>query len=384
MLKMGEMVLKGLNRARFEQRLLAVIKKRLAPIGAFTVESMQSAVYVTPEGDVSEGVMDAALAAMRRVFGLAAVTAAYKTLADMDAMLDAALRLDALKNAKTFKAEARRAVKTFPLTSPQICAKLGEMILDKLPHLSVDVHNPDVTVWVEIREGFAYVHPSSLPGAGGLPSGMGGKAALLLSGGIDSPVAGWRMARRGLELTGVHFESYPFTSPQALEKVFTLAGLLAKWHGEFALFAVPFTEIQKRMRAECPEDYFTILMRRSMYRVTGQIAARHGLSAVVTGESLGQVASQTLESMAVTGQACALPVLRPLVGMDKEEIVTLAREIGTFETSILPYEDCCTVFTPRHPKTKPRLEPVLDAERRGTWKELEQQAAQAAERRVFL
>ena len=384
MLKLGEMVLKGLNRARFEQRLLDTLRRRLAAFGAFSVRSLQSTVYVEPEDDVPpecrEAMIRQARDAALLVFGLAAVTVAEKTPTDMPSILDGALSRCGLESAKTFKVEARRADKSYPLTSPQICSELGALLLERLPHLTVDVHTPEVTVWAEIREGHAYVHTAPLPGAGGLPAGMSGKAVLLLSGGIDSPVAGWRMARRGLELTAVHFHSYPYTSQEALEKVKGLARRLAAWHGPMKLYVVPFTAVQERMRAEGPEDYFTLLMRRSMARIASRIARREGCAALITGESLGQVASQTLEAMAVTGTAAAFPVFRPLVGMDKEEIVSAARQIGTFETSIQPFEDCCTVFTPRHPRTKPRPGPVLDAEAGGTWLALEEDATAGAER----
>ncbi|MCL2030472.1 MAG: tRNA 4-thiouridine(8) synthase ThiI [Oscillospiraceae bacterium] len=384
MLKLGEMVLKGLNRARFEQRLLDTLRRRLEGLGAFSVRSLQSTVYVEPEESVPaerrETVVLRARDAALRVFGIAAVTVAEKTAPDLSPVLQAALSHCGLQTAQTFKVEARRADKSYPLTSPQICAELGARLLERLPHLTVDVHRPEVTVWVEIREGFAYVHTAPLPGAGGLPAGMSGKAVLLLSGGIDSPVAGWRMARRGLELVAVHFHSYPYTSRESLEKVRELACRLAAWHGPMKLYTVPLTAVQERMRAEGPEDYFTLLLRRSMARIASAVALRERCSALITGESLGQVASQTLEAMAVTGTASTLPVFRPLAGMDKEEIVTTARQIGTFEISIRPFEDCCTVFTPRHPRTRPRPGPVLDAEAKGTWIALEGEALTSAQR----
>jgi thiamine biosynthesis protein ThiI len=246
----------------------------------------------------------------------------------------------------------------------------------------VDVRTPDVTVWAEVREDAAYVHAGSRLGAGGLPYGMSGKAALLLSGGIDSPVAGWRMARRGAELIAVHFHSYPYTSQESLQKILTLASILSQWTIRIYIYIVSFTTLQERIRAEAPEGVSTLLLRRSMCRTACAIAARDGCGALVTGESLGQVASQTMDALAVTQQASALPVLRPLIGMDKDEIVSQARAIGTFDTSVLPYEDCCTIFTPRHPNTKPRLEYILECERNGTWRELEAAAAESAERRL--
>ena len=379
MLKLGELVLKGLNRARFEQRLLDTVRRRLAPLGGFTVRSLQSTVYVEPAEPMAD--LTPALDAAGRVFGLAALTIAVKAPTEMPDILAAALEICPFDTAKTFKVEARRADKTFPLTSPQICAELGGLILEAKPHLTVDVRKPDIICWVEIREGFAYVHPAPHPGAGGLPCGMSGKAALLLSGGIDSPVAGWRMARRGLELIGIHFHSYPYTSNEALEKVEKLARELSLWHGRLPLYVVPFTAIQERLQAECPEEYFTLMMRRSMCRIAQAIAKDNKCGSLITGESLGQVASQTQDAMAVTGHGIDLPIFRPLVGSDKEEIVVTARHIGTFETSILPYEDCCTVFTPRHPKTKPRLDNVLHIESQGTWTALEADVIRDTERR---
>ncbi len=360
MLKMGELVLKGLNRARFEQRLLDCVKRRTAPFGSFSLRSVQSTVYVEPEDSAAD--LASAFDACGRVFGLAAICRAFVAEKTLEDIAEKALLLPALGAARSFKVEARRADKRFRLTSPQIMNEIGGMILERMPHLAVDVHKPDVTVWVEIRELGAYVHTSPTPGAGGLPAGMSGKGALLLSGGIDSPVAGWRMARRGLELMPVHFFSYPYTSLEAKDKVLALARILAGWCGRMNLCVVPFTAVQEAIRRGGPQDLFTLLMRRSMCRMSEAIARANGCGALVTGESLGQVASQTMEAMAVTGNACSLPIFRPLVGMDKEEVSGQARRIGTFETSILPYEDCCTVFTPKHPKTKPKLDEILRAE----------------------
>ncbi len=377
LLKMGELVLKGLNRARFEQRLLDNIKKNLAPLGAFEVRSMQSTVYVEPL-DVAPD-MEAAFEACSRVFGLAAICRALETEKSHPAISRAALSLPELGAARTFKVEARRADKRFPMTSPQICSEVGGDILGAMPHLTVDVHKPECTVWVEVRESFAYVHPAPSPGAGGLPPGMSGRAALLLSGGIDSPVAGWRMARRGMELLPVHFFSYPYTSNEARDKVLKLAGILAGYTGPLRVCIVPFTAIQESIRKNCPEDYFTLIMRRSMCRITQKIALKNKCGAIVSGESLGQVASQTMEAMACTGAVLDMPIFRPLVGMDKDEVVATARKIGTFETSILPFEDCCTVFTPRHPKTKPRLPDVETAEKGVDWATLENEALENLE-----
>ncbi|MDR0248627.1 MAG: tRNA 4-thiouridine(8) synthase ThiI [Oscillospiraceae bacterium] len=375
MLKQGEMVLKGLNKSRFEKKLTDALKQRLAPLGGFDVRSAQSTVYVTPRGGED---IRAAARAVGTLFGVAAYTIGAETEKDLAAMARAAALFCGLENARSFKVEARRADKKFPHTSPEICAALGAMLCERYPHLRVDVHSPEVTVWAEVRESAAYIHTSPLKGAGGLPPGSSGKAVLLLSGGIDSPVAAYRAARRGLELVAVHFYSYPYTSEESLDKVRRLADTLGRWVGDMPLVTVPFTAVQERIRAKAPDGLATVLARRSMARIACMVAASRGCGALVTGESLGQVASQTLEALAITEQASSLPVFRPLLGMDKDEIVTTAREIGTFDISALPYEDCCAVFTPRHPKTKPRLASILDAELAGAWQVLEEEAAAAA------
>ena len=264
--------------------------------------------------------------------------------------------------AKTFKVDAKRSDKSFPLKSPEICRELGGYILEHFPHLSVDVHNPDVNVVVEVRDYAAYVHGKQLPGAGGIPVGSGGRALLLLSGGIDSPVAGAMMAKRGLEVYAIHFASPPYTSERAKQKVITLAEKMTAYCGRMNLFVVPFTEIQERIKDDCPEELFTIIMRRYMMRIACRIARQQDCEALVTGESVGQVASQTIQAMACTDAVADMPVFRPVVGMDKEEIIKISHKIDTFETSILPYEDCCTVFTPKHPRTKPVLKFVEQAE----------------------
>ncbi len=361
LIKMGELVLKGLNRARFESRLLEQIKGRLRPYGEFLVSARQSTVTAVPQGPVD---WEGARAAAGRVFGVAALSEAASLPKDLPAIIAGSIEYlaPALQAARSFKVEARRADKAFPFTSIQIAQELGGALHDAFPHLTVDVRRPEVTVLAEIRDFAAYIHAKSLPGAGGLPLGMSGKAVLLLSGGIDSPVAGWRMARRGLELLPVHFFSYPYTSSEARDKVVELARLMALWCGPMTVRMVPFTAVQEAIRRHCPEDLFTVIMRRVMMEIASRVARANNAGALITGESLGQVASQTMEAMAATEDAATLPVFRPLIGMDKEEIVTTARHIGTLETSILPFEDCCTVFTPRHPKTKPRLEKVLEAE----------------------
>ena len=363
LLKLGEVVLKGLNRRTFEDKLLANIRRRLQHCGDFHVYSKQSTIYVEPKGPDCD--LDGAYAACRQVFGVIAVTRALPCPKDKDAIFHCARNyLDReLREAKTFKVETRRSDKHFPMNSMEISQYVGGLLHDAYPHLKVDVHDPELCVHVEVREKAAYVHAPSQPGAGGLPTGMGGTAVSLLSGGIDSPVACHMIAKRGVKLELVHFYSPPYTSVQAKEKVVALAKLLAPWCGRMKLHVVPFTEIQEAIRANCPEDHFTLIMRRFMMRLAQGVAARTGAKALVTGESLGQVASQTMDALTVSDQVCTMPVLRPVIGMDKAEIVRAARQIGTFETSILPYEDCCTVFTPRHPRTHPVLADVLEYEK---------------------
>lgn len=353
LLKLGELVLKGLNRRSFEDKLIANARRRLRPYGDFKVYTKQSTMYVEPKSEECD--VAGAYEAMKQVFGVVGLSLARACEKDKDVMLDVAKTYlaDQLRAAKTFKVEARRADKSFPMTSIQLAQYVGGELHDLFPHLKVDVHDPELTVYLEVRDYAAFVHANPEPGAGGLPVGIGGRAVSLLSGGIDSPVASWMMAKRGLELEMVHFFSYPYTSEEAKQKVLDLAKLLTPWCGRLTVHMVPFTAIQEELRRTCPEELFTILMRRFMMRIACAVAGRVGAKAIVTGECLGQVASQTMEAMAATTAVCTLPILRPVVGMDKEEIVRLARKIGTFETSILPYEDCCTVFTPRHPRLRP-------------------------------
>ena len=359
LLKLGEVVLKGLNRRSFEDKLLSNIRRRLQHCGSFRVSSKQSTIYVEPEEPGCD--MDQAYDLCKKVFGVVSVTRARPCPKDKDAILACAKAyLDSqLTAAGSFKVETKRADKNFPMTSMEISQYVGGMLHDAYPHLRVDVHTPELCVHVEIREKAAYVHGPAAPGAGGLPIGMGGKAVSLLSGGIDSPVSSYMIAKRGVQLELVHFFSPPYTSPQVREKVERLARELAPWCGRMTLHIVPFTHIQEEIRRACPEDHFTLIMRRFMMRLAQAVARRCGCRALVTGECLGQVASQTMDALAVSDQVCQLPVLRPVIGMDKEEIVRISRRIGTFDTSILPYEDCCTVFTPRHPKTHPHLDEVL-------------------------
>lgn len=381
--KMGEVVLKGLNRKAFENRMMRSLRRRLSKIGEYNVYTTQSTVYVEPEGENQN--MEQVFDIVRKVFGLVTVSRAFSSEKDIEKIVETAKANLApqLQRAKTFKVETKRADKRFGMKSPEISRVVGGKILAAFPNLKVDVHNPDLIVYVEIRELAAYVHVNPEPGAGGLPIGSSGKAAVLLSGGIDSPVAAQRMARRGIELEAIHFFSYPYTSERSKQKVITLAEILSEYCGNIRMHIVPFTKIQEAIRESCPEEYFTILMRRSMMRISEQLARSSRCEALITGESLGQVASQTMPAMAVTEQAISLPILRPLVGMDKEEIIRIAREIGTLETSNLPYEDCCTVFTPRRPKTKPRLELVLEVEKAVSFDALEAQAIEEAERMVI-
>ena len=362
LLKLGEVVLKGLNRRSFEDKLMSNIRRRLQHCGKFQVVSRQSTIYVEPAGEGCD--MEEAYALCKRVFGVIAVTRARPCPKDKDAMVSCAKSYlgDQLAKAKTFKVETKRSDKHFSMNSMEISQYVGGALHDAYPHLKVDVHDPELCVHVEVREKAAYVHGPSEPGAGGLPIGMGGKAVSLLSGGIDSPVASWMIAKRGVQLELVHFFSPPYTSQQAKEKVIALARELTPWCGRMTLSIIPFTEIQEEIRRACPEDHFTLIMRRFMMRLAERVARRTGCKALVTGECLGQVASQTMDALTVSDDACAMPVLRPVIGMDKEEIVRLSRKIGTFDTSILPYEDCCTVFTPRHPRLRPVLGELEHAE----------------------
>ena len=362
LMKLGELVLKGLNRRGFEDKLVGNAMRRLKPFGPFRVYTKQSTLYVEPKSDDCD--VYGAYEAMKKLFGAVGLSLARACPKDADAMLETAKTYlnDRLLCAKTFKVESKRADKTFPMTSIQLSQYVGGELDEAYPHLKVDVHHPELTVYLEVRENSAFVHADPEPGAGGLPVGIGGRAVSLLSGGIDSPVASWMIAKRGIALDMVHFFSYPYTSEQAKQKVLDLAKIITPWTGRLVVHVVPFTAIQEELRRACPEELFTILMRRFMMRIAEAVAARVKAGAIVTGECLGQVASQTMEAMRATTAVTTLPILRPVVGMDKEEIVRIARKINTFETSILPYEDCCTVFTPRHPRLRPVLGELEAAE----------------------
>lgn len=383
LVKFGEMALKGLNKRSFEDMLKKNIKRRIKNLGKFELTSAQSTTYINPldENVDLEEVVDR----VGKIFGIAALCRACvceKDFSDISAKAVEYLD-DVLSCAKTFKVNAKRSDKAFAMKSPEICAELGGILLEKFPHLTVDVKNPEVTVTVEVRDTNAYVHAENIRGAGGLPVGCSGKAMLLLSGGIDSPVAGWMMAKRGIHISAIHYVSPPYTSDRALLKVETLCDKLTDYCGDIAFFCVPFTEIQEAIKDNCPEEFFTIIMRRLMMEIAQRIAEKKNCLALITGESVGQVASQTMAAMACTDAACRIPVLRPCVGMDKTEIIEIARKIDTFETSIEPYEDCCTVFTPKHPKVRPRLEDVEKAQNSFDFEPLIQKAVEETELKIF-
>lgn len=363
LLKNGEIVLKGLNRRTFEDVLKKNIKHALSPLGSFEIRSAQSIIYVKPLSDDID--LDEACLKISRVFGIVSYSRAAiceeKTLESIMATAPVYLEKE-LKAAKTFKVEARRSDKRFPYKSPEICAELGGVILDKFPHLSVDVHNPDLIVNVEVRDFGAYVHGAALRGAGGIPVGTSGNAAILISGGIDSPIAAYMMAKRGLKLTAIHFASPPYTSKRAEDKVVRLLRRVSRYAGKMTMYTVPFTKIQETIKNECPEELFTIIMRRLMMQISSRIAEDNNCTALITGESLGQVASQTIGALSCTDEAADLLVFRPLIGMDKQEIIDISYKIDTYDISIEPYEDCCTVFTPKHPRTRPVLKYVKEAQ----------------------
>ena len=364
LLKQGEMVLKGANRYKFEDLLLRNVLNAIETLGKATVFSKQSTVFVDFEDENTD--MKEAEDRLCRVFGAVGVTRAAVCDYEFGTMLSQAAEYlrPALTFAKTFKVVARRADKTYPKKSPEIAAELGGKLLSEFPNLNVRMKDPEVTVFAEVREHRIFVHTDPKRGAGGLPCGIGGHGLLMLSGGLDSPVAGYMMARRGMKISAVHFESPPYTSERARQKVEKLAKLVSRYSGKMSVFMVQFTDIQEQIRRECKEDLFTLIMRRFMIRIACDIAKKAKAGAIITGESLGQVASQTLEALTVTENAADMPVFRPCIGMDKQDIVDIAYRINTFETSIEPYEDCCTVFTPRHPQTKPSLKEVIEEEKK--------------------
>ena len=362
LVKYGEIILKGLNRSRFEDLLIKNIKNAAGKL-IKSVRKSQAVIYIEPQEGADTDILEEKL---KKVFGIVFIAKAGVFEKDMSVILSdgADYIAENMRFAKTFKVESKRSDKKFPFKSPEISRDMGGAILERCRGISVDVQHPDVTVRVEIRDNEAYVYTDSArcKGFGGMPTGAGGKATALLSGGIDSPVSAWMMAKRGVEIDAVHFFSPPYTSERAKEKVISLAKIVASFTGKFNLYIVPFTEQQLAIRDNCPEEHLTLIMRRMMMMTAERIAKKHGSIALITGESLGQVASQTIHALAVTNECVSMPVFRPLIGMDKNEIVQIARKIGTFETSILPYEDCCTVFVPKHPTLKPTVESIVESQ----------------------
>ena len=376
--KYGEIVLKGANRRFFEDALMKTLRFRGKHFGKFEIRNSQSTIVIEPLTEDSD--IDGMFETVSKVFGIVGISRCAVCEKDMGAISDMVREYipQFIEGKKTFKVEAKRSDKRFPLNSPQISAEIGGVILGMMPKLKVDVRNPEIVVHVEIREHGAYIHAGQFKGAGGMPVGTNGKAMLLLSGGIDSPVAGYMIAKRGVQLEAVHFESFPYTSERAKEKVMELARIVAQYAGSFNLHVVSLTHIQEELVKNCEEDYFTLVLRRYMMAIADRLAHRHECGGLITGESLGQVASQTMQALGVTDPVATLPVFRPCIGMDKEEIIQIARKIETFETSIQPYEDCCTVFTPKHPRTRPELEKVLEQQNRLDFEALVQEAIDGA------
>ncbi len=384
LLKLGEIALKGLNRRAFEDVLMKNIRRRLKSAGEFSVYSRQSTVYVEPKDENAD--MDLAEERCGKVFGVVAYTRAGAAEKDLLKIREKAVEYlrEPLEDARAFKVECKRSDKKFPYKSPEISAEVGGCLLEAFPHLRVDVHNPDITVRVEVREAEAYVHADPRPGAGGIPVGTGGKGLVLISGGLDSPVAAWMMAKRGVELTAVHFASPPYTSELAHDKVVRLLRKVGEYAGRIKMVTVNLTRLQEEIRDKCPEELHTVILRRFMLRAARRVAEDEGCGALITGESLGQVASQTMQAIACTDAVAGMPVFRPLIGADKSEIVKTAVKIGTYDISIEPYEDCCTIFTPKHPRTKPILHFVEDGEKAIDGEALLREALEQAEARQIL
>lgn len=376
--KYGEIVLKGANRKFFEDALCKTLRFRAKHYGNFLVTRSQSTIVIEPQDGAAD--IDGMFESAMKVFGIVGISRCAVCEKNMERIRETvrAYVPQFLEGKKTFKVEAKRSDKRFPLNSMQIGAEIGGEILSAMPRLKVDVHRPETVVNIEIRELGAYIHVGQFKAAGGMPVGTNGKALLLLSGGIDSPVAGYMIAKRGVEIEAVHFESFPYTSERAREKVFGLARIVAQYAGSFNLHVVSLTHIQEELVKNCEEDYFTLVLRRYMMTIADRLAHSLGCGGLITGESLGQVASQTMQALGVTDPAATLPVFRPCIGMDKEEIIQVARRIGTFETSIQPYEDCCTVFTPKHPRTRPELEKVLEQQNRLDFEALVEEALRGA------
>ncbi|MDY2846859.1 MAG: tRNA uracil 4-sulfurtransferase ThiI [Oscillospiraceae bacterium] len=362
LLKEGEIALKGLNRRTFEDAFIKNLRYRLKPLGKFNYTSSQSMIYAEPAEDGID--FDEAFSRASKVFGANAVCRAMiAEKGDFDKLCADALEYCSpeLETARTFKVNAKRSDKRYPMKSPDICAELGGYIMERCPWLSVDIHEPQVTVNIEIRDKNAYIHTGNKPAAGGIPVGTSGKALLMLSGGIDSPVAGYMMAKRGVKVSAIHYVSPPYTSDRARIKVERLCEKITPYCGDMEFYCVPFTRIQEAIRDNCPEELFTVIMRCLMIEIAQRIAEREGMQALITGESVGQVASQTMDALVCTDSFSRMPIFRPVIGMDKSEITITARKIDTFDISIEPYEDCCTVFTPKHPKTRPTAELIRQA-----------------------
>ncbi len=376
LIKNGELALKGLNRMNFENALIKNIKTAINGLGATNITRAQSTITIEPMDD--DYPFEEALLKIQKVFGIAAFCRAAAVDKDMDEILKQCVPYlkNTMENVKTFKVEAKRADKKFPLTSPEISRLVGGELLKNYHHLKVDVHNPEMVVTVEVRDKWAFIRAGQIHGAGGMPVGTGGRASILISGGIDSPVAAWMMAKRGIELDAIHFASPPYTSLRAEQKVKKLLSRVAAYSGPIRMGIVPFTELQQTIADNCPEEYFTLIMRRMMMRISERLAQKRKSLALITGESVGQVASQTLPALVTTDIVVNMPVFRPLIGMDKDEIVEISRKIDTFEISIEPYEDCCTVFTPKHPRTRPTTEACEKAEAMFDFEPLIEQAVE--------
>ncbi len=363
LIKYGELALKGKNRYLFENKLMDQIRYRIDPIGDFKVQKEQGRLFVEPLGDFDE---EEVLCAIQEVFGIISICPVVMIETnDFEAIKETVVafmkeQYDDLNF--TFKVEARRADKRYPMNSMEICREIGAHLLDNFDTLTVDVRNPDERVWIELRDR-TYIYSKIVKGLGGMPVGSNGRAMLLLSGGIDSPVAGYMVAKRGVSIDAVYFHSHPYTSERAKQKVIDLAKIISRKTGPIRLHVVPFTEIQLAIYEKCPHDQLTIIMRRIMMQIAEAHAHTVKALALVTGEAIGQVASQTIQSLAATNDVCTMPVFRPLIGFDKQEIVDISEEIGAYETSILPYEDCCTVFVAKHPVTKPNLKSIRKSEK---------------------
>lgn len=363
--KYGEVVLKGANRSDFEAKMLKDLRNRARRVGNFNIFYSQSTVFIEPLDEESIDKIDEMTEQAKHVFGFVGITRAAACAKDMDEIIRVVKEYipARLNGCRTFKADAKRSDKRFPLSSPQIAGEVGAAVLEATGgRVKVDLYNPDIVVRVEVREKEAYIHAGQEKGAGGIPYGSSGRGLLLLSGGIDSPVAGFMMAKRGVQLEAIHFESFPYTSERAKEKVLELARILTDYTTRIRVHIISLTHIQEMIRDNCDEDYFTLLLRRYMMALSVRLAHDYDCDAIITGESLGQVASQTMKAINVTNAMSDIPIYRPLIGMDKEEIIQISRKIGTYDTSVLPYEDCCTVFTPRHPRTRPELDKVIAEE----------------------